>query len=275
MIASRSLLIGSFILALTPATVSSQENDVDGSKDPAFLTRMPNFLITQYDEREFGSQQFAMGERSIAVEGRTYSISYTLREGVKAPSELQIIRNYANAITKAGGVTVFEDRTRNQIVLKLVDKTREVWVGVDPEDGAMAYNLTVVEKQAMMQDVTASSILDTLNRQGHIALYINFDTGKSIIKAESQPIIDEIAAMMNQNPLLTINVEGHTDTVGDRAKNQSLSEARARAVVAALFKQGIDGRRTTAAGFGPDKPIADNTTDEGRAKNRRVELVKK
>lgn len=123
--------------------------------------------------------------------------------------------------------------------------------------------------------MTANDMFDALNREGHVALYINFDTGKSTIKSESQKVVDQIAEMMQNNPDLHISVEGHTDTVGDRAKNKALSEDRAKSVVACLVKQGIDAKRLSAAGFGQDKPTADNKTEEGRAKNRRVELVKK
>jgi outer membrane protein OmpA-like peptidoglycan-associated protein len=127
----------------------------------------------------------------------------------------------------------------------------------------------------MKQDVTASSMLDALNREGHIALYINFDTGKSTIKPESKPIINQIVEMLKANPDLKISVEGHTDNVGNPKSNQTLSDERAKAVVSAIVAQGIDAKRLNATGYGQDKPIADNKTEEGRAKNRRVELVKK
>jgi OOP family OmpA-OmpF porin len=135
--------------------------------------------------------------------------------------------------------------------------------------------LTLVVKEAMKQDVTASDMFDALNREGHIALYINFDTGKSVIKPESKPIINQIVEMLKSNPELKISVEGHTDNVGNPKSNKTLSDARANSVVAAIVGQGVDAKRLSAVGYGQDKPIADNNTEEGRAKNRRVELVKK
>lgn len=105
-------------------------------------------------------------------------------------------------------------------------------------------------------------------------MYINFDTDKATIRPESGPTIAEVLTLLQQNPQLRLAVQGHTDNVGTAPHNQQLSTARARAVVAELTKAKIDTSRLKAAGFGQSKPLADNTTEQGRAKNRRVELVK-
>lgn len=162
----------------------------------------------------------------------------------------------------------------NMVVGKAVKGGNEMWVEVATLGGE-DYYLTVVLKELMKQDVTASSMFEALNRDGHIALYINFDTGKSVIRDESKPIIDQIVQMMRSNPDLKIAVEGHTDNVGSPASNKTLSEARAKSVVSAIVSQGIAADRLSPAGYGQDKPIADNNTEEGRARNRRVELVKR
>ncbi len=85
----------------------------------------------------------------------------------------------------------------------------------------------------------------------------------------------EVLKLLQGNPTLQLAVEGHTDNVGTPAHNQQLSEARAQAVVAALTNEGIAANRLQAAGFGQSKPLADNATEPGKAKNRRVELVKR
>lgn len=126
----------------------------------------------------------------------------------------------------------------------------------------------------MKQDISANEMFEQLNSGQSLTLYINFETGKSTIKSESQPIVDEIYKMMKDNPSLKILIEGHTDNVGNKASNQTLSEQRAASVKTALVNKGIAADRINTVGYGQDKPIADNSTDEGRAKNRRVEIKK-
>ena len=118
-------------------------------------------------------------------------------------------------------------------------------------------------------------LLDELEKNGFIALYINFDTGKSDLKADGRATVAEIVKMLKAAPELKLAIEGHTDNVGQPAANKALSQARARSVMAAVVSGGVDAKRLSAAGFGQERPIADNRGEEGRAKNRRVELVKK
>ena len=254
-------------------------------KDTPYFSGMPNYKITEATDQEFADYRFFNGKDCTTVEGKKHFRAYTLKEDSKQSSELQISRNYVNAVKNMGGTVVFEgqcsgaDCAENcgyrMIVGKVIKGGNELWVEVVPFNDGNDYYLTVVAKEAMKQDVTASTMLDALNREGHIALYINFDTGKSVIKSESKPIIEQIVQMMKSNPDLKISVEGHTDNVGNPKSNKTLSEARAKAVIAAIVAEGIDAKRLSGVGHGQDKPIADNKTEEGRAKNRRVELVKK
>jgi OOP family OmpA-OmpF porin len=112
-------------------------------------------------------------------------------------------------------------------------------------------------------------------RSGEVAIYgIYFDTGKSDLKPESELALDEIAKLLKENLALNVFIVGHTDMVGDPAANVKLSQARAQAVVTALVtKNEIAASRLTPFGAGPYAPVASNKTEEGRAKNRRVELV--
>lgn len=121
----------------------------------------------------------------------------------------------------------------------------------------------------------AVPLYDRMLTDGKFITYgITFDVGKSTIKPESMGEINRIVELMTQNPGLKFSVEGHTDSTGNAASNQTLSEARSAAIVAKLVEMGISTDRLTASGKGQNNPIADNGTDEGRAKNRRVEFVK-
>lgn len=254
-------------------------------KDTPYFTGMPSYKITEGTDQEFADYRFFNGKNCTTVEGKRHYRAYTLKEGAKQSSELQISRNYANAVKNMGGTIVFEgecsgaDCAENcggrMMIGKVIKGGNELWLEVAPFNDGNDYYLIVVAKEAMKQDVTASSMLDALNREGHVALYINFDTGKSTIKPESKAIINQIVEMLKANPGLKISVEGHTDNVGNPKSNKTLSDDRAKAVVAAIIVQGVDAKRLSTAGYGQDKPVADNKTEEGRAKNRRVELVKK
>ncbi len=121
----------------------------------------------------------------------------------------------------------------------------------------------------------AVPLYDRMMSEGKFVTYgITFDVGKSTIKPESMGEINRIVQLMNENPNLRFSVEGHTDSTGNATSNQALSEARSKAIVAKLVELGIAAGRLTASGKGQNNPIADNSTDEGRAKNRRVEFVK-
>lgn len=121
----------------------------------------------------------------------------------------------------------------------------------------------------------AVPLYDRMMTDGKFITYgITFDVGKSTIKPESMGEINRIVKLMTDNPDLKFSVEGHTDSTGNAASNQTLSEARSKAIVDKLVELGISADRLASAGKGQDSPIADNSTDEGRAKNRRVEFVK-
>lgn len=122
----------------------------------------------------------------------------------------------------------------------------------------------------------AVPLYDRLMTEGKFITYgITFDIGKSVIKEESLPEINRIYKLMTDNPSVKFEVQGHTDNTGNPAQNQTLSEERAKAIVAKLVEMGIAANRLSAVGKGQNSPIADNSTDEGRAKNRRVEFIKK
>lgn len=110
---------------------------------------------------------------------------------------------------------------------------------------------------------------------GRVDLYgLYFDFGSDRLRAESEPVLAQIVALLREEPTLRLVVEGHTDAVGSDAANRDLSQRRAQAVVAALVGRGVAAARLRPEGHGAQRPVADNASDAGRARNRRVTLVR-
>jgi outer membrane protein OmpA-like peptidoglycan-associated protein len=129
----------------------------------------------------------------------------------------------------------------------------------------------------MVTVVPAEDMGKGIGTDGHIALYgIYFDYDKADLKPDSKPQLEEIAKMLKADTALNVLVVGHTDNQGELAYNADLSKRRAESVVQALGKEySIDAKRLTAQGVGMAAPVASNDAEEGRAKNRRVEIVKR
>jgi outer membrane protein OmpA-like peptidoglycan-associated protein len=159
------------------------------------------------------------------------------------------------------------------------------WVGKDDlyckafDQRTFALVLTVEAKarEQKMVTVKAADLSGAIADRGRIALYgIHFDVDKADLRADSRPQLDEIAALLRNDATLKLQVVGHTDNQGDAAHNDDLSLHRAEAVVVALTAQyGIAADRLVAQGKGSSVPVASNGNEEGRARNRRVELVKR
>lgn len=282
-----SLCFFMLLLCAAIATPAQAQDDASGSKDHPMLSRYPDSHIAEY-AKNYNTVEIAVGRNADgspkreAIEGDVTRIVYFHNTAEKQPSALQLIRNYQNAIKSIGGAVVYErlprDSDGGETTLKATAGGKEVWVRVEPgifSAPTQSYLLHFVERAALEQVVTANKLLDELNAKGFITLYINFDTNKSDIKPESQPTLAEVAKALKASPNVNISVDGHTDNVGTAAANKLLSENRAKSVVGALTAQGIAAARMSAVGYGQEKPIADNRSEEGRAKNRRVELVKK
>lgn len=269
------LTISNFIFA---------QNDADGCTDHPLLTRLENFYISQCENNYNELQLRTSSSKTETKEGNLFYIYYRYNSeaGVKAKSALQIIKNYEIAITKNGGKMIYKNSSSLDANLEatyyLSTKEKEYWVQLTSfagtDNAIEAFSLNILEMNAMKQEVDATEMFEEINKSGFVALYINFETGKSAIKTESQPIIDQIYEMLKQNPDLKISIEGHTDNVGTTQSNQTLSDARAKSVMNALVSKGIIASRLKSKGWGMTKPVSDNSTEEGKAKNRRVEIVK-
>ena len=239
------------------------------------------------------------------MEGKITHLVYDVPAG---RSILEVYRNYESALTKAGFQILFNcagvDACGNNGPVLLAANGKEDWswsAGMriltakhpSGQGDVYAYLLVgqwsnlakgstvyeyIVETKPMesgLITVDAAALAGDISNNGHSAVYgIFFDTGKAEIKPESEPSLKEIGKLLSDNAALKLLVVGHTDNVGGLAANMDLSKRRAAAVVDALTaKYGAAGARLSAQGAGPLAPVASNATEQGRAKNRRVELV--
>jgi outer membrane protein OmpA-like peptidoglycan-associated protein len=251
----------------------------------------------------FDGQYFMAGDTPTLVEGKIFREAYSL-VGERPYSETEFHRNYANAVAALGGKKISSSEYTEEAAAKAGGREaieahshsaaavpdyrhdtylirtpqKEYWIEVSTGSIPLHGYVVVLEKQAMSQSLgflEAEQMKQALDSAGRVTLYINFDVDKATLRPEANAVLDEIGKLLKQNPDLRISIEGHTDNTGDAAHNRELSTSRARSVLGALVGFGIDPARLQSKGFGPDRPIADNATEEGRARNRRVELVKR
>lgn len=287
--------------------------DVPGSKDHPLLSRYPGSTITYYSQEEFNEFYILICNRpqteqltlenveKLKVEGKVTKIQYSIPKGRSA---YEVFKNYELAIKGAGfdilcegkakGLRGFLEKTcgfRNIIshtsenpnehfYLSAQNPDRDKFVAVYVGEGyagrpAIAAVAIVELKQMETGLITVKDIKERLETSGHVALYgIYFDFNSANIKPESESVLKEVAKFLRENPEIKIYVVGHTDNIGDFEYNMELSRKRAEAVVKELVeKYGIEKSRLKAFGVGPLCPVASNKTEEGRAKNRRVEIV--
>ncbi len=266
------LIISFTLMLVSISTVIAQ--DAEGCKDHPFFSRMPNFYIESCNQNFDKLEYYVSDGVADTKEGDLTKIFYNYPDDAptKAPSPLQIIRNYENAILKLGGKKIYVNDHDLNYSLKKNSKEYIICVEMN---GDIQHKLSVLEIALMKQEITANEMLDALNKDGYIALNILFETGKSAIQQESFPVVDQISELMKNDLTLKISIEGHTDNVGDAVSNKKLSHDRAKAVMDALVTKGVDKTRMSFVGWGQEKPVADNRSEEGRSKNRRVEIVKK
>ena len=230
------------------------------------------------------------------VEGKVIRYEY---EHKPTTSVLEIERNYEAVLKAKGFDPVVVGRATKYTGLGLNDEDMiGYWRWEEPGKGMIWVNLHVyyngghdnpqstliiVETKAMQQTLEANaaveskpaSLADALKTNGHVAVYgITFDFNKASIRPEAAPELNKVQAMLTANPTMKLNIEGHTDSIGLPAYNQKLSADRADALKAWLVAHGTDAGRLSAAGFGDTKPVGDNSTEDGRSQNRRVELVR-
>lgn len=272
------------VLLAAPAYAQTpDEPDVEGCKDSKLLTRLGGCKIIECEVKDFDEAaiQTKAGSSSedpgvmTKLEGMVEELRYICPARL---SLLQIQRNAETALKAAGFTSVYSGKDEMDWPMIAARKGGQ-WVEVttEPYNEFTSYRQKAVLVKAMTQDMQAdaSTMAAEVVKSGSVAVYgINFDTGKATLQPGSDAVLAEIVTLLRQHGEWRFEVQGHTDNVGAKGANLTLSDQRAKAVVAWLTTHGVAASRLVAKGYGDVKPLADNATDEGRAKNRRVELKK-
>ena len=318
-----------FSISLCWAAVPTK--DIANAKDPAGLPRYAGSVIFGYQFADYDESTLPLGkaffkeqrgfEKTLRAEGKRTRALYLAPEG---RSSLEVMRNYTDALAKAGYTPLFEcaretcgvdmedalyaSNKQNKLLGKQITEyaftmgvtDQRLFVAELKQGGASSYvtvfvaasgnaaendiksRVTVYIEQiqagkmeSRMETLKSSEIQQAMSRDGKVAIYgVLFDTDKADIKPESAPQLAEMGRYLQQNPSVAVYVVGHTDNQGKLDYNLSLSQRRADAVVSALsttYK--VAKSRLIGKGVAGLAPVASNQAEEGRAKNRRVELV--
>ncbi|MBV9991742.1 MAG: OmpA family protein [Alphaproteobacteria bacterium] len=249
--------------AATPQKVSVEKGDFP------YLPPLPGSTDGS-GGRESGPMTVEMpGSEEPQVVGNGYLVrNYNEPPGL---STVLFVSQYHNALTKAGWTIIQESAGASQtdatLTAHYAKNGRNIWAYL--HNGGGNYSIQVADAGA------ADDLAKQLGKACHVALYgVLFDFNKSTLKPDSDPVLQNVLGILQKDAGLKVEVQGHTDNVGNDAYNQKLSEARAKSVVAWLTGHGIAADRLTFKGYGKTVPVASNDDDAGRAKNRRVEIAK-
>jgi len=282
----------------------AEDQDIAGSKDSPLVSRFPGSIIQDYLVKK--SDVFYLpigpvgdnGPKTTPIEGKVTRIKYSYPSDI---SGIQVYRTYKSALQKSGFKTIYEcdgsdcgisnfgptesgwgetwyGGGHHQYSGKLSRASGDIYVNLHVNTDTAF--LDIVEAKAMTVGsltVNAAALASDIETSGHVAVYgVYFDTGKADIKPESSAALLEISKLLKQGSNLKLYVVGHTDNSGDLQGNVDLSRRRADSVLKVLeTTYGINSDRLLAFGNGPYAPIASNHTEDGKAKNRRVELVER
>ncbi|MEQ1308168.1 OmpA family protein [Acinetobacter bereziniae] len=245
---------------------------------------------------------FWTGQHIQNIEGQLYSAAIQQNGDYKEGSFLELQRNLENVIQQLGGKQITMSKIPPQALDKLPQKfqvdyvaglgdvfnnptqtfvvrqaNKNIWFQLTQTGNGNAGLLVAETKpvEITAKVLNSDQLKTALDKQNKVNIEVNFATDQANILPESQAQIEQVIQLLKNNPELKLTINGHTDGSGDAKHNQALSEQRANAVVKALTDNtGIQQNRLTAKGFGDTQPVAENSTENGKALNRRVELIK-
>jgi outer membrane protein OmpA-like peptidoglycan-associated protein len=263
-----------FCLTLVVQLCFAQAQDAAGCKDSPLFSRYPGSVLESCEHRDDDSYSFPNAKRErTEIEGDFTHLVYRFPKGV---TTAPVLRNLVSALHSAG-YTFEQNPTLSQS--SFVVHKNGTWIHFEFLSNDYGFRASIVKEIALTQVMvaTVADLSTGIGSSGHSVVNgILFDTGKAEIKPKSAPALKAVVDTLTQDPKLKVYVVGHTDSVGAVAANMDLSKRRAAAVVQALSAApyNIAANRMESFGDGPTAPVASNDTEDGRALNRRVELVK-
>ena len=272
------LILVTLALAAPAFAQEPGEPDVEGCKPSPLVSRMTGCQIYECEKKDFDAFDVVINKaaETKSLEGAIDHAKFACPANV---SHLQLQRNLEAALLKAGYKTMFSGKHENADRVAITVQKGAQWIFYQLTDfnEFPVYEQTSVLVKEMTQEMsaTAQAMSDAIAKSGKLDVYgINFATGQATITAASDAVLSDLLAVLTANADWQLRIEGHTDNVGDKAANLKLSQARAAAVAAWLTGKGIAAGRLTTAGLGDTQPVGPNTTEDGRARNRRVVLIK-
>jgi len=280
----RNLVATSFVLLSASAPALS--NDAVPAKDYPGVGRIRGYVAQAYEVKRFETLEFQLKGQTTRAEGRRIYGSYTCTPDatVECESVLEVQKEFASVLKNLGGEIVVEDPAsaapNGHLIGRFGANGQTVYLDVRPWNDGAGYDLTILEERDFEPSMTTTQaagaeLKDVLGKNGKAVIHIKFDFDKAVLRPDAAPIIQQVATILQAAPSMKLEIDGHTDGIGNEAHNKVLSKARADAVLGAIQSAGIPATRLSSVGFGSSAPVGDNATSEGRAQNRRVELIKK
>ena len=276
--AATRALVG--LILISAALCRADRDDSTDVNDPPGLPRFSGYVISGGVSRESGSHDFSDGQGGTTTrDGAEWEINYSLKDGAKVPSPLEVFRHFESAFKKKGGTTLFKklDASGGEGVLKVpLGGGADRWLHIVINNDAQQLIFHVIDDRrfAPRSELTAAEMAHALERDGRFTLRgVLFEDGKDTLKHESDPVLAELTSLLVGDDALKLSIEAHTDDVGGKA-NVALSKRRAESVRKYLVGRGIEGARLKTAGYGATRPASPDLTEEGRAQNRRIELIR-
>jgi outer membrane protein OmpA-like peptidoglycan-associated protein len=253
------------------AVSQGEAQDAQGCKDSPLISRFPGSVIASCVDKDddVAAMPMGSGKPDKKIEGEYHELNYHF-PGTTAKA--QVVRNVTTALRTAGYTVDYDSGAYGDFTVHM----GKTWIWESIGQGRYS-QIIVVEKQLeQVMVANAAALSSGLSANGHIVVNgIYFDTGKSEVKPESAAALKEVVTLLQQDAKVKVYVVGHTDNVGALAANMELSRQRAAAVVHVLTTQyGVAAARLSPFGNGPYAPVTSNDMEDGRALNRRVELVK-